>query len=140
MRAPVCPPLQDDFEAHEELTKIIFGYKYVKWPNGEEQARGSVGGGGMDAHALLVPRDTRPLCGDLGLPAISEPLFTPHSQPPPPLPPPPLLPPPVRCSAGHLVDRKAFSLSGWCRLCAMLLSDIDFTLEDGMMHEGVGSA
>lgn len=42
--------------------------------------------------------------------------------------------------SGHLVDRKAFSLSGWCRLCAMLLSDVDYTLEDGMMHEGVGSA
>ncbi len=48
-------------------------------------------------------------------------------------------PPPHRV-AGHLVDRKAFSLSGWCRLCAMLLSDVDYTLEDGMMHEGVGSA
>lgn len=41
---------------------------------------------------------------------------------------------------GHEVDRRAFSLPGWCRLCAMLLTDVDITLEDGLLHEGVGSA
>jgi len=137
--------LQDDFAAHDELVKIIFGYKYVKWPNGalcagtpqrttacvrpvaapraRARARSSGSGGSSDeaasALALTAPR------------AAAS-----HARPSPPL----IPPPPRRSAAGHLVDRKAFSLAGWCRLCAMLLSDIDFTLEDGMMHEGIGSA
>ena len=46
----------------------------------------------------------------------------------------------TRWSNGHVIDRKGFTLSGWCRLCAMILTEQDLTIEDGMLNEGVGSA
>ena len=31
---------------------------------------------------------------------------------------------------GNPLDRKGFSVGGWCRLCALLLTDDDITAED----------
>lgn len=98
----------DDEKAHSELQEIILSYKTVLFPNGKVRR----------LPCLLSKRPRQPSHGHRGsYPAgfaVANHRCRPFTLAP----------------RAQIVDRKAFSVGGWCRLCALLLTDMELQESD----------